>query len=232
MEATERRYQALEARARAGRAAAAPSAPATLEGSGAEEEAAEKTRDAVRSLEVAEEGGGGEGFGEVRQLLEDPCAKSAARALMAIASLVNKCDKEALGAVKAAERAVRDVIVIRCRSRAEPGDRGAFLEAAEEAFGRPLDRELRAVLLLAYHKVAKNRRDTFLSNSQLATARRGRPRPRRQRAAGANGAAATSQDAAASSQDAARELLDAATSTPIEAISAIRTVNASQVCKI
>ena len=109
---------------------------------------------------------------------------------MAIADAAKSCDKEALGAVKAAERAVRDVVVVRCRSRAEPGDRGAFLEAAEEAFGRPLDRELRAVLLLAYHKFAKNRPDSFLSNSQLATARRGRPRPRRQRKARAGGTAA------------------------------------------
>ena len=46
-------------------------------------------------------------------------------------------------------------MILHCRSQAEPGDRGAFLVAAEKAFGRPLDRELRAVVLLAYHKVAK-----------------------------------------------------------------------------
>ena len=103
---------------------------------------------------------------------------------MAVADVANICEKEARCAVKAAERAVRDVVVMRCRLQAAPGDRGAFLEAAEEAFGRPLDRELRAVLLLAYHKVAKGKIDTFPSNSQLATARRGRPKPRRQRAAG------------------------------------------------
>ena len=76
---------------------------------------------------------------------------------------------------------MRDVVVLRCRSQAEPGDRGAFLEAAEEVFGQPLGRELQAVLLLAYHKVSKGKPDTFLSNSQLATARRGHPRPRRRR---------------------------------------------------
>ena len=190
LEATERGYQALEAEAAVGRAADTPTAPATLARPRAEEEAAQKTQNAVRSLEAAEVAGGGEALGEARQLLEDPCAKSAASALMAIADVAKGCDKEALGAVKAAERAVRDVVVVRCRSRAEPGDRGAFLEAAEEAFGRPLDRELRAVLLLAYHKFAKNRPDTFLSNSQLATARRGRPRPRRRRAARADGTAA------------------------------------------
>ena len=56
---------------------------------------------------------------------------------------------------QAALRDIRDALSLHCRSQAEPGDRGAFLVAAEKAFGRPLDRELRAVLLLAYHKVAK-----------------------------------------------------------------------------
>ena len=57
----------------------------------------------------------------------------------------------------------------------------AFLEAAEEAFGSPPDRELRAQLLLAFHKIVKNKADAFLSNSQQATKRRGFPRPRRPR---------------------------------------------------
>ena len=56
-----------------------------------------------------------------------------------------------------ARRDIRDALVLHCRSQtADPGDRGAFLETAEQVFGRRLDRELRAVLLLAYHKVAKN----------------------------------------------------------------------------
>ena len=73
-----------------------------------------------------------------------------------IGCVADSCDKEAEGAVKAAQRAVRDVIVLRCRSVSEPRDRDAFILAAEEAFGRggePLDRELKAVLLLAYHKL-------------------------------------------------------------------------------
>ena len=100
LEATaERRYQALvEARrAAAGWAAAAPSAPATTpEGPGAEEEAAEKTRDAVQLLEAAQEASQSEALGDARQLLETPCAKSAARALMATADVAKDCDKEAL----------------------------------------------------------------------------------------------------------------------------------------
>ena len=54
---------------------------------------------------------------------------------------------------EAARREIRDALFLQCRSQAEPGDRGAFLVAAEKAFGRPLDCELR--VLLAYHKVAK-----------------------------------------------------------------------------
>ena len=60
----------------------------------------------------------------------------------------------AIGLLKAAERAVRDVVVLRCRSVSEPRDREAFILAAEEAFGRrgePLDDELQALLLLAYY---------------------------------------------------------------------------------
>ena len=129
--------------------------PSRQECERADNEADEKRRDAIMAVEIAQEAGGGEALGEARRCLEASCTKSAASALMAVADVAKSCEKEARCAVKAAERAVRDVVVMRCRPRAEPGDRGAFLEAAEEAFGRPLDRELRAVLLLAYHKVAK-----------------------------------------------------------------------------
>ena len=175
LEETERRYQALEA---SGQTAASQSAH---EGSRAGEQAADKTRDAIQSLRAAEEAGGGDLLGQAIRLLEAPCAESAASALMALADVARSCDEEARGAVKAAQRAVRDVVVARCRSQAEPGDRGAFLEAAGELFGEPLDWELRAVLLHGYHKGAKDKPDSFLSNCQLATARRGRTRPRRQR---------------------------------------------------
>ena len=75
---------------------------------------------------------------------------------------------------------MRDEFVLRCCSQAGTADRCAFLEAAEEAFGRPLDRELQAKHLLAFHKIATQHLDTFLSISQRATLRRGRPRPKRQ----------------------------------------------------
>ena len=113
------------------------------------------------------EAGGGDALGEARGLLLTPCAQSAANALIAIGHVATNCDGAALGAVQASERAVRDVVVLRCCA---PGggvldvDQGAFLEAAEVAFNKLLrgdfmmgkgDRDLRAVLLLAYRKLRR-----------------------------------------------------------------------------
>ena len=158
LDARERRLQELEATERRYQALAAPDGQAAL--------AAEKTRDAIQSLGTALGAWGGRGYRdelggdalrEARSLLERSpwTAKSAFSALIKIGEVAETCDEEALGAVKAAERAVRDVVVLRCCPQAEPANRGAFLEAAEEAFGSPLDRELQAVLLLAYHKIAR-----------------------------------------------------------------------------
>ena len=162
----------------AGKAAARRAAP---EVSWAHKEAVEKKWDAMRSMKAVEEACG-HALENARRLLEGPCAKSAASALMDLAQVAKSCDEGALAAVKAAERAVRDVVVLRCCSQGEEKDRSAFLEAAEEAFGRLLDRELRAKLLLAVSKIFKNQPNTFLSNTQKATERRdGRKRSRRPR---------------------------------------------------
>ena len=81
--------------------------------------AAEKTRDAIQSLEAAlgawggREEWGGDALREACRLLEAPCAKSAASALIVIGEVAQSCDEEAASAVKAAERAVRDVVVLR-----------------------------------------------------------------------------------------------------------------------
>ena len=125
---------------------------------------ADKTRDAIRLLVAAEEAGGGDALGEARGLLQTPCAQSAANALIAIGNVATNCDDEALGAVKAAERAVRGVVVLRVCAPREIGWE-AFLEAAEEVFGRRFrgdgrelavgDRALRSQLLLAFHKLRK-----------------------------------------------------------------------------
>ena len=77
---------------------------------------ADKTEDAIRLLVAAEAAGGGDELGEARGLLQTPCARSAANALTAIGDVARNCDGAALGAVKASERAVRDVVVLRCCS--------------------------------------------------------------------------------------------------------------------
>ena len=71
-------------------------------------------------------------------MLAEPGAKSAANALLAITAVARNYEDDALNAIKEAERKVRDVVALRCRSRREPGDRDdrdAWLWTAEEAFG-------------------------------------------------------------------------------------------------
>ena len=128
---------------------------------------ADKTEDAIRLLVAAQGAGGGDELGEARGLLLTPCAQSAANALIAIGHVATNCDGAALGAVKASERAVRDVVVLRCCALGGgvlDVDQGAFLEAAEVAFNKPLrvdvmmgkeDKDLRSVLLLAYSKLRR-----------------------------------------------------------------------------
>ena len=136
---------------------------------------AEKMWDALGYLEDALEAWGGrEGRGgredwggdtlrEARRLLEKPGAKSAASALIAIGEVAESCDEEALNAVRTAERAVRDVVVLRCCA---PGGIGTIshddiLPALEVAFDKPLqgdflpraDQQLKCCMLLAYHKL-------------------------------------------------------------------------------
>ena len=131
--------------------------------------AAETTRGAIQSLGTAlgkwggrgvregREKWGGDARREARSLLERSpwTAKIAFSALIKIGEVADACDEEAEGAVRAAERAVRDVVVLRCRHQAQPTDRSAFLAAAVEAFGGPLGPELKSVLLLAHHKIFK-----------------------------------------------------------------------------
>ena len=98
----------------------------------------------------------------IRLLLRAPSAKNAADAFIMMGQVADSCDTEAEGNVKAAQRVVADVVVLRCRSVSEPpGTKEAFIRAAEEAFGRrrgDLDRGLENLLLLALHKLQKRRR--------------------------------------------------------------------------
>ena len=138
--------------------------------------------DLRNAIQAARDASGDATFGgNALQLINTPGAAIAFKVLAAITAAAKACDMEALDKVKTAVRAARDVVVWRCRSVSKSGGRDAFLETAEQAFGKPLDPQLRAQLLNAYHKVTEGQTDSFMSNNQLATARRGRPRKRRQR---------------------------------------------------
>ena len=158
-----------------------PSKPRRVRKKKRRTEAQEKTLDAIRALHSAEDAVGGEALGEACCLLEASCTKSAASAYMVVARVAESCEEDGCitELVKTAVRAVRDALVTRCCSQAVAGDRRSFLETAEQAFGRRLHRELRAVLLMSYHKTSKNASNTFPSNSQLDTMHRGHPRPPR-----------------------------------------------------
>ena len=164
IEAREQRMQELEAEI------AAQQSPARAMADDAEEE----ERDARDALEAAEAAAGDASLGEARRMLAELGAKSAAIALLAITAVDRTYGGDALIAIKNAERNIRDVVALRCRSRTNPADRDAWLRTAEEAFGNDWnDRDVKASLRLAYSKVAQNRPDTsFLSNNQITTARR------------------------------------------------------------
>ena len=83
--------------------------PSNQEGERAKNEAEEKTREAIKALQSAEEAGGGEALGEARRLLEASCTKSAASAVMIVADVAKNCERTVREAVKEAERTVRDV---------------------------------------------------------------------------------------------------------------------------
>ena len=142
-------------------------------------------QDAIQSLEAAlgawggREEWGGDALKEACRLLEAPCAKSAASALIVIGEVAQNCDvEEAESAVMAAERAMRDVVVLRCQSQDRPGDRTLFLDAAEEAFDKRLGKELQMLLLLAFHKI-KIRRERQEAIAQAKAKAKPKPRPKR-----------------------------------------------------
>ena len=70
-----------------------------------------------------------------------------------------------LGAVRNAERMLRGIVIMFLVNRGgadAAGDRQVFLETAKGINGTPLDQELRAKLLLTYHKLKQHRRGIWL----------------------------------------------------------------------
>ena len=119
---------------------------------------AEKKGDAIRilqdAIQILQPGRDTGKLQKALCLIQVPCAKGAALALKNIMEVAARCDDaNALGAVKAAERTTRDVVVMRCQPQDAPRHRHAMLDAAELAFGHPLSRDLKAALCLAFHKM-------------------------------------------------------------------------------
>ena len=83
---------------------------------------------------MAAEAGGDTSLRHAREWFETLGATAAAQALL----IVNACRD---GAVKATRRCVRYAFVVRCRAELESGDKKAFTEKVENAFGRELLRE-------------------------------------------------------------------------------------------
>ena len=119
----------------------------------------------IRLVDMLEAQVGTEALGMARCKLRELDATSA----MAVLKLLDQTAKRwsistdpvaagtKLGAVRAAERMLRDVVVMFIVNRGgadAAGDRQVFLDTAEGINGTPLDRdrEFRSKLLLAYHK--------------------------------------------------------------------------------
>ena len=125
----------------------------------AKEDANAKVIEALASIDTAEEACGGlfaDEFKLARETLQactDPLAAGAAAAQNIIHYIMMNCPCGKKKALKKAAQDIRDVVVLRCRALCkDPKDRDGFLEQAARAYGSELDKEVRAQLLLAYHK--------------------------------------------------------------------------------
>ena len=145
----------------------------------------EKVREAQRALDEAKDSGVSTAtIDKASNLLEKPDPSHAAQAIVEIDNVRQKASQESqIQAIKAAERALRDVLVVRCHSRVTSDDRAAFIAVVEEAFGAEWSREHRSQTMLSFHKVYKDKPTNFLSQNALQTLRRGHPRLRRNRTA-------------------------------------------------
>ena len=134
-------------------------------------EAAAKWREAIAVVEDAQAASDSSVLAEARRHLEGPSTKSAVLALKAV---IERCGEGPVAAEKAVARALRDLVVMRCRIQAPPSDQQAFIEIVEEAYGGRLANEQRSQILLSYHKTSRGTADTFASVTQQC--RRSRPR--------------------------------------------------------
>jgi len=104
---------------------------------------------------------------------------------MIVGRVAAHCPAVAAVAMRAVQKALRDVVVLRCISATAPLDKAAFIATASEAFGDDFD-EVKPVLMLAYSKVVGPEPHRFpapgsaaeasRSNTQMTAVRRSSPR--------------------------------------------------------
>ena len=124
-----------------------------------------------------------------------PLARGAANANMKVREVIQTSRHQApennVIALKMADRKTRELMVLLCQtSLINPKDRDGFLEQINMAYDMDLSilasgRELKAQLLLAYHKDSNNWEEGFISlGNAMTRGRRGGPRPTRRAAQG------------------------------------------------
>ena len=127
----------------------------------------------IRLVDMLELALGDEALGTARRKLRELDATSAMDVLKLLDQTASHWSISAdpvaagpkLSATKSAGSVLRDIVVMFLANRGGAdavGDRHVFLETAEGITGTPLDRELRAKLLLAYFKLKQRRQGIWL----------------------------------------------------------------------
>ena len=131
-------------------------------------EDAERVRDAIVALQAAEASSGDVVFAEAAAKLQT-FAETAAKSLPTPYELIHaetvasvllqaRCSRleshspSAVAAIKRAEVALRNVIVVQCSSRSHPGNKAEFEMKARDAFCCSMDLDMSSALLLSWHK--------------------------------------------------------------------------------
>lgn len=153
--------------------------------------------DACRCLDAAFATDGNTTFQEARCLPNESGASSVVRAFNLVSAAAGLCEeREAFGQIMPAKRALRNVIVLRCISRSQPGKREVLLVAAGEAFGVDFlgpthaclwVNDLRSALPLASHKIRDGRPNTDISNNVRGRIQKGVRKSRKRRDRGDGG---------------------------------------------
>ena len=156
-------------------------------------EEAERVRDAIVALQAAEASSGDVVFAEAAAKLQT-FAEAAAKLqgtsyspihaqTVASVLLQARCSRleghppSAVDAIKRAEVALRNAIVLLCSSRSHPGNNAEFEMKAREAFCGSMDLDMSSALFLSYHK-------WHGAAGTPSKASRRKPRPRRLRRTG------------------------------------------------